>query len=327
MGKRLRLFCGVALLSTALLVSSALFYGVTQAHAWGSATHAYIDDRIGKEGPVRNLNEIYGGMATDVFNYLFVNLDWLNYLYMETHYDHNTVVWEKANTILEKAAAFGFVSHNGYKGADATAHGTYDYGDPDGYVIAKAAEMAHSPEVYPYLAYLSLLDEQGVPVKAAYELCHTFVESAVDLLLARHDRSLGGKISAAALIRTREFPSLLVQAYAAGFAETVGLEYEAAARTIRSAEAEFRKNMMAFGLALAQEPESAHVLIAEQLVDLAPAFLGAYGVEIPEGADLMALSSYLLGEAMVLCENDYLSTVNRTIPFVARNLARMGIAY
>ncbi len=84
---------------------------------------------------------------------------------------------------------------------------------------------------------------------------------------------------------------------------------------------------MAFGLALAQDPEAAQVLIAEQLVDLAPAFLGAYGVELPEGVDLMALSSYLLGEAMVLCENDYLSTVNRTIPFVARNLARMRISY
>lgn len=302
----------------------AIFILSSQAFAWGSATHAYIDDRLGKQGPIRNLNEIYGGMATDVFSYLFVNLDWLNYLYIETHYDHNTVVWEKANTILEKAAAFGFVSHNGYKGADATAHGTYYYGDPDGYVIEKTVKMAEA--LNDQLKLLGLATEGGVS-EAGYELCHTFVESAVDLLLARHDRSLGGKISAAALIRTREFPNLLVQAYAAGFAETFGLEYEAAAITIRSAEAEFRKNMVSYGLALAQKPQIAEGLIAEQLVALAPAFLGAYGVELPEDVDLLELSSYLIGVAIKLCKHDYLKAVENTIPFVSENLSDMGISY
>jgi len=105
---------------------------INQVFAWGSATHAYIDDHLGKKGPVRNLNEIYGGMAPDVFNYLFSKLNWLNYLYYETHYEDNMLVLKKADTVLEKAVAYGFVSHNGITGADATAHGNYDYDTPDG---------------------------------------------------------------------------------------------------------------------------------------------------------------------------------------------------
>jgi hypothetical protein len=309
-----------------LLVSCILFLCVTQVYGWGSATHAYIDDRLGKQGPLRNLNEIYGGIATDVFNYLFVNLDWLNYLYMETHYDHNVALWEKAETTPEKAVAFGFVSHNGYTGADATAHGNYDYDHPDAYVIRKAVAMAKKEDVNALLNELGLASDEEVSY-AGYELCHTFVESAVDLLLARHDPSLGGKISAASLARTHDFPDLLVKAYARGFAKTFGLNYSQAVNTIRPAESEFRKNMVSYGIALAQEPDVAQMLIVEQLVALAPAFLAAYGVELPGDADLMGLSSYLMGEAVSLCEKDYLKAVEKTIPFVAKNLARMGISY
>jgi hypothetical protein len=85
--------------------------------------------------------------------------------------------------------------------------------------------------------------------------------------------------------------------------------------------------MVSYGLALAQEPEVAKGMIAEQLVALAPAFLGAYGVQLPEGLDLMALSIQLLDAAIAICEADYLVAVENTIPFVSNNLATMGISY
>jgi hypothetical protein len=266
-------------------------------------------------------------MAPDVFNYLFEHPEWLSYLYMETHYNNYIALWGEADTILKKAVALGFVSHNGVTGADATAHGSYHYSAPDGYVIAKTVEMAYSRKVYPYLVYLNLIDENGAVVEAGYELCHTFVESAVDLLLARHDRNLGGKISAAALARTPEFPNLLAEAYAEGFALAFKLDEAIARQTIRSAETEFRKSMVSYGLALAQKPEIAEGLIAEQLVALAPAFLAAYGVELPPDADLPKISNYLIGVAIKLCKHDYLKAVESTIPFVSNNLADMGISY
>jgi hypothetical protein len=319
---------GKKLSAIAIGVILATFIFASQAFAWGSATHAYIDDRLGKQGPVRNLNEIYGGMATDVFNYLFDNLQWLEYLYMETHYDNNIVLWKKANTPLEKAVALGFVSHNGVTGADATAHGTYDYTlreEPTGWVIAKAVEMVQRADVNVRLKGLGLAQDNEVSY-VGYELCHTFVESAVDLLLAQHDRSLGGKISAAALARTREFPDLLVKAYARGFARTFGLKYSQAVNTIRAAESDFRKTTVLYGLALAQEPDVAQALIVDQLVALAPAFLAAYGVvvDLPDEDELRVLCDYLIGVAMALCEEDYLSAAEGTIPFVSNNLPHMG---
>jgi hypothetical protein len=304
-------------------------FTVSQAFSWGSATHAYIDDHLGRKGPVRNLNEIYGGMAPDVFNYLFSNIAWLNYLYEKTHYNGNMLVWKKADTITEKAVAFGFVSHNGMTGADGTAHGSYDYAlerGPIGWVIAKAVGMANMPDISQVLGSFGLVDEEGV-ADSGYELCHNFVESAVDYLMAQHDRSLGGKISAAALARTPEFPELLIKAYAKGFKEAFNLDRQTAVTVIRTAENEFRKNMVSYGFALMQEPDVAKGLLADQLAALAPAFLSAYGITLPEGADLSNLSNYFLNVAIEQCKGDYLSAVEGTIKFVSRNLAEMKISY
>jgi hypothetical protein len=304
-------------------------FTVSQAFSWGSATHAYIDDHIGRKGPVRNLNEIYGGMAPDVFNYLFSNLAWLNYLYEKTHYKDNILVWKKADTLTEKAVAFGFVSHNGITGADATAHGAYDYTlsqEPIGWVIKKAVEMAKSEEIYPYLEDLGLADEEGI-ADSGYELCHTFVETAVDYLMAQHDRSLGGKISAAALARTPEFPELLVKAYAKDFQKDFNLDRQTAVTVIRTAENEFRKNMVSYGFALMQEPDVAKGALADQLAALAPAFLSAYGITLSEGADLSGLSNYFLSVAIDQCQNDYWTAVEGTIKFISNNLANMKISY
>ncbi len=299
---------------------------VNQVFAWGSATHAYIDDHLGRKGPVRNLNEIYGGMAPDVFSYLFSNLNWLDYLYYEAHYEDNQLVWKKADTKLEKAVAFGFVSHNGINGADATAHGNYNYEAPDGWVITKAVEMSNSGKIHAYLEGFGLV-ENGETDWAGYELCHNFIESAVDLLIAQHDRSLGGKISAAALLRTPEFPTLLVKAYAKGFMQTFKLDRPTAVTVIRSAENEFRKNLVTHGFALGQEPAVAQELIAEQLAALAPDFLSAYGITLPAAVDLGELSKLFLGVAIEMCEAEYLMAVENTIQFISANLAKMGISY
>jgi hypothetical protein len=234
------------------------------------------------------------------------------------------LVWKKADTILEKAVAIGFVSHNGITGADATAHGNYAYDAPVGWVIAKAAEMANSPQIRTILKDFDLVDENGV-VWAGYELCHNFIESAVDLLIAQHDRSLGGKISAAALARTPQFPDLLVQAYAKSFMETFKLDRQTAVTVIRSAENEFRKSMVSYGFALAQEPAAAQGLMADQLAALAPAFLTAYGITLPAGTDLSGLSNYFLGVALDMCKDEYLIPVENSIQFVSNNLAGMLI--
>ena len=125
-------------LAALMLVASICF--ASQAFAWGSATHAYICDHLGARGPVRNLNEMYGGMAPDVFNYLFTDKTLMETLYGATHYSNFLDVWKNSRTPIGKALALGFISHNGLWGADSTAHGV-PYNNPDGYVIGKAIAM------------------------------------------------------------------------------------------------------------------------------------------------------------------------------------------
>lgn len=148
----------------------------------------------------------------------------------------------------------------------------------------------------------------------------------MDLLIAEHDRSLGGKISAAALARTPEFPGLLVKAYAKRFMEAFKLDWQTAVTVIRSSESEFRKNLVSYGVALAQEPQVAQGLIAEQLAALAPAFLNAYDVTLPADTDLNELSTYFLGIAIGMCKGEYLGAVDNTIQFVSGNLEGMRIS-
>ena len=48
-----------------------LLFLTTEAFAWSAATHAYVEDHLGKKRGLDNTNEIYGGIIPDVFDYLF----------------------------------------------------------------------------------------------------------------------------------------------------------------------------------------------------------------------------------------------------------------
>ncbi len=83
----------------------------TEAFSWGAATHAYIEDHLGRKRGLFNDSEIYGGMLPDVFNYLFDYPTYLGYLYNETHNEF-LKVWNASRAGLEKSLAYGFAGHN-----------------------------------------------------------------------------------------------------------------------------------------------------------------------------------------------------------------------
>jgi hypothetical protein len=305
------------------LMASICF--ASQAFAWGSATHAYISDNLSK-GDRNPLQKIYGNMAGDVFGYMSGHpAQTLKLLYWVTHYDSPLPgypamlpsyldPWEKARTVLGKAAAFGFVSHNGEMGADVTAHGSYDYtvAEPDGCVIVQAKQMAAVAEHWGL----------GISGTALYELCHIFVESAIDLKIAEHHPLLGAKISAAALFRTPEFPVILVETYAGLLATLESLDQNTAKLIVRKAESDFRSLMISYGHALSQA--NARELVADQLAALAPAFLAANAVELPPGIDIGALSDALLSLAYYQFTDGYDGKVAATIQWVRENLGAHG---
>jgi uncharacterized protein YgfB (UPF0149 family) len=309
---------------TALVLILGL--GASQAWAWGSATHTYIDDRLNRQGlGQKNLGEMYGGVAPDLFNYLFA--PYQPYLYGQTH-DDFLKVWEAAGpgrSSVKRALAYGFVSHNDLWGADVTAHHNgLTFGQGQGYVIAKAQAM--KPYLIATLARLGIV----LPDAVALDLSHNFVEYGVDVLVKKLDAQVGAKMAYAALKRNPSLPALLVQAHGDDVAAALGIKSKDAAKLILTAEQSFRKTKIYEGQALMQDDAAAITLLAEELADFAQAYLAGFGVTLPPGVgreQIVVLAENFIGLAMAMCQGDFAQELTATIAFVNEQLDTHGIAY
>jgi hypothetical protein len=299
----------------------ALVFLPSIAFPWGSATHAYIDDNLGKKWGLKNMDEIYGGMAPDIFNFMFDKPVYMSYLSYQTH-NESVKLWEKARSFRGKALAYGFVSHNDVWGADSTAHHSgITYGQNEGYIIAKAEILKGILESVPEYQALELTDS------VALEVSHNLVESGVDILMKRIDTMIGQKMISSALLRNPEFPLLLVKAYAKDFSEYFGIRYLEAVNIITSSEREFRKTTILYGQAFMQDEVTAIHLISEQMAELSEAFLAAYGVILPPGTDLRPLIKFAIEQSMEICVGDFDEEIAATINFVDEQLISHGISY
>ena len=282
--------------------------------AWGSATHAHVADRLGAVDGAANLNEIYGAMGLDTFNYLFGS-PFQSQLHDLAHYQAMRV-WQAAQggNWAARSAAYGFMSHNDVWGADYTAHHRgLTYGQSNGYVIAKTAALVNSSQLLPAL---------NLPAPVAEELTHIVVETGVDVLLLDLNPTIGQKIMASTQVRTDAFPQLLVQAYAGDLALSPG----DAAALIYGTEAFFRNMMLGFGYALSFPPDQAVPLLAGQFADLASAYLDSYNITLNMDKDQIALFlAGFINEAMGLCRGDFAAEIDQTIAFVDGQLREHGV--
>jgi hypothetical protein len=297
-----------------------LFFLTTEAFAWSAATHAYIEDHLGKKRGFDNGNEIYGGIVPDLFNYLFNYPEFLDYLYGQTHEDF-IKVWRTARWGLEKSFAYGFVGHNDVWGADFTAHHLCQTcGTGEGYAITKAREL---------LTIAPLPPELGIPEDVAIEIFHEIVENSVDILVSKKtDPLIGKKIVSSAIARTPQFPLHLVKAYAKDLATYGGISYLEAARLIISTEKEFRKTMILYGQVLTQDEATAIQLISEQTADAAEGFLSLYGIQLPfPKEEIIQMVIGYMTLAISICEYDYQHEITATIHFVDQQLKGHGITY
>jgi hypothetical protein len=333
------------LISCLAVILAVTVFSVTDVLAWNWGVHAYIDDHLGKKGPLRNMNEIYGGTGPDVFNFLFDHPDRLWYLYGQTHgfrtdgqeYDTFMKLWDAAQLGLGKAEAFGFVSHNDMWGADSTAHHAgITFGQDKGYVIEKAMEIQAAAmegklgSLPPLEALLPAEIDPDVAGAIAFEFYHNLVEAAVDILVVRLDPMIGKKLASAAILRSPDFPLLLVKAYAKDFADKFNLPYPEAVKVILASEKEFRKGMVLYGQALMQDQDTAIELLAEEMANQAVGYLAGYGLSLPEGrtvADLVPIANGYIRAAMGYCESDYDKEIAATIEFVRVGLASHHISY
>ncbi len=301
-------------------LTAAVAFGAVTAQAWGPGVHAYVADQANKKAGWKNVNEMYGGMAPDVINYMFFSPD-LPAMYSATHFQFAPLFDAAANQ-AEGSLALGFLTHNNAWGADYTAHSGSLTLDPSrGYVIQKAQILVGMLKQDPGFASL------GIPDAITLEICHPMIESSVDLLMTSVDPKLGEKMVLAAAERSDAFPQLLARAYANSFAQYFNNDADAAAQALVDAEDLFRQIVTAQGVAFQQDLPTAMDLIADQNTAMAAGFLSQYGVQLPEGFQIKPLIMTLVGAGMVLCQDDFAAEIQATTKAVQTNLNTQGYKY
>ncbi|HEY6000513.1 MAG TPA: hypothetical protein VI078_14590 [bacterium] len=311
--------------STALaFLLAATLASAGPAFGWGSATHAYIGHELrAQAGPV-DLDEVYGSMAPDLFNFIFASPDYpqlaplVPYLYALTHYDQAGLN-DSLRRGWEKASLYGFLGHSEARGSDRTAHVASLTLDPaEGYVIAKAQALNQLLMQDPRYAALVAL---GLTPQASLDICHNLVESAGDLIVAQASPNVGGLMAASAARPAQPLEGLLLRAWTPGLV-AAGLTQEQAAGLIVGWDTWFRGRMIAYGGVMQLPPADAFAGVVQDFATLAQAYLLSLGVTLPPGSDLAPLIADGLAAAVALCQGDYLDEVEKTVGYTAFQLKR-----
>jgi len=292
--------------------------------AWGLAVHTYIEnqDQFKTKWKTMNMNQVYGGLTPDIFNFEFDSYS--SFLQVQTHTNFMKV-WNEAKAVPEKALAFGFVSHN-Y--ADFTAHHSgQTFGQGQGYVIAKAEELETILEDPTKNNPLHAAILKALPESVSDIVYHILVEYGVDLLMKTSSQTIGEKIVIAALPPNPNFPLILVNGYGSDLSESSDISQQEADKFIKTAGKEFQKISVLYGQALMQDDATAFQLISEQLAEFAMRFLEAYGITLPEGIDLVELVKIGIEQSIALCAPDFQAEVLATIDYVENQLEANHISY
>jgi hypothetical protein len=313
----------IASIIIVVLVMSILTPG--RSYSWAPGTHAYIEKHLYKQkgkldGDILN-NRIYGATALDIFNFSF-NSPYPQcsaYLHDPEH-PNFLKVWENAS--LQRAFAYGFVSHNNTWGMDSTAHfSSITYGRGEGYVIAKASVLAPLLKETDEFKTLELQLGTELPDAVVLNVCHYLVEYGVDLLVLNMDPSIGNTLRTAALGRDSAVLTLLIASYAddQGFKDLV--DPRDAAEFITEAEAIFRNSMLMYGVALRPSADNALNNIAGFL-----AVLGEDYLNIP-AALLLPVVTRGLEIAMDICASDFERELRASTGWVNGKLSSNGISW
>jgi len=293
--------------------------------SWSQASHAYIADRLGARAGYDNLDELWGIVAPDFFNFIFdlaLCPGWVSDQTHGTYTDTFLKVWNVADTNAEQALAYGFVGHNQQWGADNPAHvSCLTCGQDDGYIIVKAKLLLNAPvdPDNPGQTFGDAFAGLGMNPDMALLVAHGITEDAIDIRLGNEaDPLLGRKLATAARNETKRFQPLLVKAFAADYAAyCFGGDYATAASVLTAAEKGHRKDMIFLGQAISQSEPVAVQLLAEQLAGV----ISELGFAVPVETVKAAISS-----SMTICA-DYKAEIDATIGFVGKNLEDHKITY
>lgn len=312
-----------------LLAAVMMSLSCASAYGWGSITHAYIANELGREFGYANLQEMYGSTLPDMVNLKNIPpTEPYDSLYAKFHFiepGSQEAIVNEAHRCLQKAFVFGFASHNDEWGADNTAHhdAAYIPGADPGYVSAKTLKLIDDLELVSELS--DILIEAGVPGiyvptiagAVAPTVAEFGVETAVDFLIKRNeDPAIGIRLLFAAFYRSNRIPYMLVRAYSGGDLEL--------AKTIIESEKEFREIMKLYGLIFLLEEKAAidgiiiqwFPLISELAEKLYPGLVISEKIE----GELIALGIETVEMGIEICEDDYYDEIIATIDAVEEGL-------
>ena len=311
-------------IAAVIMVALGTAVFVVPALSWEKGTHLYIADKLKRQGRINpmNLDEMYGAMAPDIFNYVFdLPTAQYDYLYDQTHHYYYNM-WRAVKWGYEKPLAFGFVSHNDTWGADYTAHHkalTVPADPGDGYVIFKAKLL------------LSMIDWDAlaikigatVPPEVQLELCHNIVEAAGDIVLKRFYPQLGKNLVAAGNRSDKRFRNLFLKAYLPGLITAFSMSEDAAKTLLLNGEAAFRTyQVIMYGVLFQQDEATVIAGIADQFGDLVSGYLLSKGITIPAGTDLTTEILAALQGAIYICQSDYMIEVDATVNYLRAEMKR-----
>lgn len=302
------------------------------AFSWNQPTHAYIADKLGARVGRDNLNEMWGSVTPDFFNYVFdpaLCPGWVSDQTQGTYSDTFLKVWEAADTNFEVALAYGFVTHNQGWGADHTAHiACRTCGQNDGYIIVKAGQLLSAPyPADPEQTFAEVFENAlGMSPGEASLVAHVVIEEAIDIRLANEvDPLIGRKLATAARNETKGFQPLLVKAFSADYAaHCFAGDYSKAARVLTATEKKHRKDMIFIGEAISRPEDVAVQLLAEHLVGVFPDFMGR-PLPVPD-ADAVEIIEAAIFSSTAICD-DYKEEIDATVEFVGEMLEKKGITY
>lgn len=304
------------------LAPCILLAAAGNAFAWGNAAHTWLASRMGVKSGYYDFQELYGATLPDQYNFI---LDGIGaFLAYQAHANAAPVI-DAALNCGQRAAAFGFASHNDVTGADFTAHSAGQTTPGVGYVVAKAETLA--PELIPALTGVLLAAGAGLPEAQAVAgglsptLAHLLVESAVDLRVKRGlDRGIGAKMLVAATVRSPGVPQLLAAAYAEELAAFSGQSLQEATAYLVGVEAVNRQDILRYGRAYSGSQRKALKFMAGLGVAVATAYLNAatnyqYDVVVPPA---LAVQFLLAADAVVA--PDYAAELRATLVFLRAQL-------
>ncbi len=263
------------------LVSLSLILCVAMtslAFCWGNATHTYLAAKLGAQRGQTNLNEMYGAVLPDAFNFV---LD-ANGVFVADRLHNDPMTFVRASWGPEmKSVAYGFASHNQLWGADFTAHIQACTAPGAGWAILKGNQLAGSLQGAIEELLVAQSVDPGIAAMLAPEMAivfgHDLVETAVDILVRRtEDPDVGNQMLLAAKCRPFQVPLILSAAYAPALSGYVHIPFRDAVKFIVGAESAYRDYCLQYGGIFTLGEEEELQTLSALDAQVASGFLNAY---------------------------------------------------